>query len=279
MTRSATDGIDATDTAGATAAAASTAATALETRALTVRIDEALLLDEVDFRATAGRLHALIGPNGAGKSTLLGVLAGDRRPSSGSVSLGGRELGGWPLRELARARAVLTQEHQVSFPFPVREVVEMGRHPWARTAEADDDDAVDRAMAATDVTHLGLRTVPSLSGGERARVALARVIAQQAHVMLLDEPTAALDLRHQEDVLRLARAHAEAGDTVVVVLHDLNLAAAYADDVTLLDRGRVVTSGSPAEVLTAERIEAVYGQPVEVVPHPRTGVPLVLPVR
>ncbi|MFF2388211.1 heme ABC transporter ATP-binding protein [Agromyces sp. NPDC058104] len=272
-----------TGTAGTTAAAEPTGALAsgaLETRALTVRIDDATLLHEVDFHATPGRVHALIGPNGAGKSTLLGVLAGDRRPSSGSVALDGRELGAWPLRELARARAVLTQEHQVTFPFPVREVVEMGRHPWARTAEADaDESAVDRAMRATDVAHLGLRTVPSLSGGERARVALARVIAQQAPVMLLDEPTAALDLRHQEDVLRLARAHAEAGDTVVVVLHDLNLAAAYADDVTLLDRGRVVTTGAPAEVLTAERIEAVYGQPVEVVPHPRTGVPLVLPVR
>lgn len=242
--------------------------------------DGPAIIDGAHLTVEPGKVHCIIGPNGAGKSTLLGVLAGDRRPTSGSVALGGRELASWPLRELARARAVLTQEHQVTFPFPVREVVEMGRHPWARTAESDaDETAIDRAMAATDVSHLGLRTVPSLSGGERARVALARVIAQQAPVMLLDEPTAALDLRHQEDVLRLARTHAAAGDTVVVVLHDLNLAAAYADDVTLLHHGRVVTSGSPAEVLTAERIEAVYGQPVEVVPHPRTGVPLVLPVR
>ncbi|MFF2272999.1 heme ABC transporter ATP-binding protein [Agromyces sp. NPDC058136] len=253
---------------------------ALEARALSVRIDGATLLDGVDFGASPGRVHALIGPNGAGKSTLLAVLAGDRRPSGGSVVLAGRELADWPVRELARARGVLTQEHQVTFPFPVREVVEMGRHPWARTPAAEDDDAVvERSMAATDVTHLGMRTVPSLSGGERARVALARVLAQQAPIMLLDEPTAALDLRHQEDVLRLARDRAAAGDTVVVVLHDLNLAAAYADDITLLHRGRVETSGAPAEVLTAERIEAVYGQSVEVIAHPSTGVPLVLPVR
>ncbi|WP_395245344.1 heme ABC transporter ATP-binding protein [Agromyces sp. MMS24-K17] len=261
-------------------ASAGAATGLLRAEAVTVSVDGADLLAAVDFAASPGRVHALIGPNGAGKSTLLGVLAGDRTASSGAVTLDGRPLAGIGLAALARHRAVLTQEHAVTFPFPAREVVEMGRHPWSRTPAADDDEAaIDEAMAQTDVSHLAARTVPSLSGGERARVALARVLAQRTPVLLLDEPTAALDLRHQEDVLRLARERASAGGTVVVVLHDLNLAAAYADDLTLLRGGRVHATGSPAEVLTADAIGEVYGQAVDVLPHPRTGVPLVLPVR
>ncbi|QEO14793.1 heme ABC transporter ATP-binding protein [Agromyces intestinalis] len=256
------------------------AAPVLTATGLGVSIDGATLLHDVDFAAHAGELHALIGPNGAGKSTLLGVLAGDRRATTGSATLHTRSLHDWPLRDLARARAVLTQQHDVFFPFTVAQVVEMGRRPWARSPEASDDDAaIADAMRQTDVTHLADRRVPSLSGGERARAALARVLAQRAPVLLLDEPTAALDLKHQEDVLRLARARSRAGDTVVVVLHDLNIAAAYADRLTLLAGGRVAATGTPAEVLTAERIEQVYGQPVDVVPHPRTGAPLVLPLR
>lgn len=267
-------------TTDASATGTSPAALSLTAVGLAVEIDGVRLLDAVDFSATPGRVHALIGPNGAGKSTLLAALAGDRAAAAGIVHLGGTPVARQSPRALARLRAVLTQEHTVSFPFPVREIVAMGRHPWVGSTEADHDDRViDAAMAATDVSHLAARTVPSLSGGERARVALARVIAQGTPVLLLDEPTAALDLKHQEDVLRLARMHAEAGATVVVVLHDLNLAAAYADDITLLRLGRVVATGAPADVLTAERIEAVYGQPVEVLPHPRTGAPLVLPVR
>ena len=267
-------------TTDASATGTSPAALSLTAAGLAVEIDGVRLLDAVDFSATPGRVHALIGPNGAGKSTLLAALAGDRAAAAGTVHLGSTPVARQSPKALARLRAVLTQEHTVSFPFPVREIVAMGRHPWVGSTEADHDDRViDAAMAATDVSHLAARTVPSLSGGERARVALARVIAQRTPVLLLDEPTAALDLKHQEDVLRLARMHAEAGATVVVVLHDLNLAAAYADDITLLRLGRVVATGAPADVLTAERIEAVYGQPVEVLPHPRTGAPLVLPVR
>ncbi|WP_082467901.1 heme ABC transporter ATP-binding protein [Leifsonia sp. Leaf264] len=245
-----------------------------------VVIDGATLLDGVDFEARPGEVHALIGPNGAGKSTLLGVLAGDRAATSGSVQVQGRPIGSWRLRELARTRAVLLQQHDVFFPFTAGAVVAMGRAPWRGTpAEDDDERLIAAAVAETDVVHLTARTVPSLSGGERARVALARVLAQAAPTLLLDEPTAALDLRHQEDVLRIARSRSRAGDTVVVVLHDLNLAAAYADRITLLAGGRLVASGSPDAVLTAERITEVYGQAVEVIPHPRTGAPLILPLR
>lgn len=260
--------------------AAASASPSLTARGLTVTIDDARLLDDVEFEAHRGELHALLGPNGAGKSTLLGALAGDLKPSAGEVSLNGRSLAGWKLRELARVRAVLLQQHDVFFPFTVREVVEMGRAPWRGTASEDDDERmIAEAMMLTDVTALSDRAVPSLSGGERARAALARVLAQGASTLMLDEPTAALDLKHQEDVLRLAEDRAESGDTVIVVLHDLNLAAAYADRVTLMQRGRIVATGAPRDVLTAERISAVYGQPVEVFDHPRTGVPLILPLR
>jgi iron complex transport system ATP-binding protein len=267
--------------AAATAAdVVASAAPALSARGLCVTIDNARLLADIDFDARPGELHALLGPNGAGKSTLLGALAGDVRPSAGTVTADGRELREWKLKELARARAVLLQQHDVFFPFTVREVVEMGRAPWRGTAAEDDDERmIAEAMALTDVTELGPRAVPSLSGGERARAALARVLAQGAPTLMLDEPTAALDLKHQEDVLRLARQRAASGDTVIVVLHDLSLAAAYADRVTLLQGGRIVASGTPRAVLTAERIGAVYGQAVEVIDHPRTGVPLILPLR
>ncbi|RLK52318.1 heme ABC transporter ATP-binding protein [Microbacterium telephonicum] len=237
-------------------------------------------LTDAAIEVRAGEVHALVGPNGAGKSTLFAVLAGDVTPAAGAVTLDGRELAARHPRDLARRRAVLLQESRVSFPFTVEQVVRMGRAPWARTPAADDDDAaVAAALAETDMTALAGRTVSSLSGGERARAALARVLAQRVDVLLLDEPTAALDLRHQEDTLRLARGRAQAGAAVAVVLHDLNAALAYADRATLLAGGRVVASGTPAEVLTAERIGDVYGQPVDVFPHPLTGVPVVVPQR
>ncbi len=173
---------------------------------------------------------------------------------------------------------MLTQDNALSFPFRVREVVEMGRSPWARTTEGREDDAaVAAAMDAADVHHLLDRRFTELSGGEKARVSLARVLAQQTPVVLLDEPTAALDLRHQEDVLRVARALAAAGRAVVVVLHDLSLAGAYADRLALISEGRLEAVGAPAEVLTEERVERVYGLPVEL--HLVNGRPVVVPVR
>lgn len=236
------------------------------------------VLADASVELHAGEVHVLVGPNGAGKSTLFGVLAGDIAAASGEVALDGMPLRALPPKELARRRAVLLQHNDVSFPFTVAEVVRMGRAPWRRTpAEDEDDAAVARALELTDLAALADRTVSTLSGGERARTALARVLAQAADVLLLDEPTAALDLRHQEDVLRIARARADAGGTVAIVLHDLNAAMRCADRVTLLAGGRVVASGAPAAVLTAERIGAVYDQAVDVFPHPRTGVPIVVP--
>lgn len=237
-------------------------------------------LDDVSMTVRVGEVHALVGPNGAGKSTLFAVLAGDVAPTAGRVTLDGDPVDRLRPRDLARRRAVLLQESRVTFPFTVEQVVRMGRAPWARTpAEDEDDDAVAEALAAADLDALRDRTLPALSGGERARTALARVLAQRVDVLLLDEPTAALDLRHQEDVLRLVRARADAGAAVAIVVHDLNAALAYADRVTLLAAGRVAASGTPATVLTSERIETVYGQPVEVIDRPGDAAPIIVPRR
>ncbi|MGW7070097.1 heme ABC transporter ATP-binding protein [Streptomyces sp. NPDC054855] len=251
-----------------------------EASGLRVRLGGREVLAGVSLTARAGEVLALVGPNGAGKSTLLAALAADLPADEGVVRVCGRPTTQWPARELALRRAVLPQAAALSFPFAVEDVVRMGRAPWAGTALEDDDDRVVReAMAATEVSEFAARPFSSLSGGERARVALARVLAQRAPLLLLDEPTAALDLRHQELVLRICRERASAGDAVVVVLHDLGLAAAYADRVAVLSGGAVAVEGPPAEVFTGPLLSEVYRQPVEVFPHPRTGAPLVVPVR
>ncbi|MBT2449901.1 heme ABC transporter ATP-binding protein [Streptomyces sp. ISL-43] len=245
-----------------------------------VRLGEREVLAGIGLTVRAGEVLALVGPNGAGKSTLLAALSADLPVSSGVVRIDGRPVGDWSAPELALRRAVLPQSAALAFPFPVEDVVRMGRAPWAGTALADaDEEAVASAMAATEVTDFAARPFSALSGGERARVALARVLAQRAPLLLLDEPTAALDLRHQELVLRICRERAAAGDGVVVVLHDLGLAAAYADRVAVLHDGRIAADGPPSEVFEDGLLSRVYRQPVEVLPHPRTGAPLVVPVR
>ncbi|MGW2169832.1 heme ABC transporter ATP-binding protein [Streptomyces sp. NPDC001705] len=251
-----------------------------EADGLRVRLGGRPVLDGVGVTVRAGEVLALVGPNGAGKSTLLGALAADVPVTEGLVRVHGRPVARWTAPELALRRAVLPQSASLSFPFPVAEVVRMGRAPWAGSDREDEDDAaVAEAMARTEVTGFAGRPFSALSGGERARVALARVLAQRAPLLLLDEPTAALDLRHQELVLRLCRERARAGDAVVVVLHDLALAAAYADRVAILRAGRIAAEGPPAEVFDEDLLSEVYDQPVEVLPHPRTGALLVVPRR
>lgn len=247
---------------------------------LRLRLGQREVLAGIDLTARAGEVLALVGPNGAGKSTLLGALAADLPAASGVIRIDGRPVGDWSAPDLALRRSVLPQSAALSFPFPVEDVVRMGRAPWAGTPLAEaDEEAVASAMAATEVTDFAARPFSALSGGERARVALARVLAQRAPLLLLDEPTAALDLRHQELVLRICRERAAAGDAVVVVLHDLGLAAAYADRAAVLHDGRIAADGPPSEVFEGELLSRVYRQPVEVLPHPRTGAPLVVPVR
>lgn len=245
-------------------------------RSVTCRRGGRPVLRDVSLEVLPREVLALVGPNGAGKSSLLGVLAGDLGVAEGEVELGGRPIGSWAPRELARQRSVLLQANDVSFPFRAAEVVEMGRSPWAGIATlADDATALARAVAQADVEHVMGRPYTTLSGGERARVSLARVLAQDTQVVLLDEPTAALDLRHQEEVMAVARDLARAGRAVVVVLHDLSVAAAWADRIAIIDAGRLVARGRPVDVLTEDRVLEVYGIAVHVVRTPDGHVAVV----
>jgi iron complex transport system ATP-binding protein len=245
---------------------------------VSVTLDGRSVLSDITLEVIPGEVLALVGPNGAGKSTLLAVLSGERHPDAGTVTLDDRPMSGFSPLDLARRRSVLTQENTLTFPFRVREVLEMGRSPWARTPQlADDERALTAAADRADVSGLLGRRFTELSGGERARVSLARVLAQDTAIVFLDEPTAALDLRHQEDVLRVARELAADGRAVVVVLHDLSLAGAVADRVGLLDAGRLVALGPPAKVLNASGLSKVYRVKVEV--FERDGTLLVVPLR
>lgn len=235
------------------------------------------VLRGVDLTVRAGELVAVVGPNGAGKSTLLKALAGDL-PVGGTITLDGQPLHSLPPVVLARRRAVLPQQHHVAFPFRVSEIVAMGRAPWARTPQAvHDGAAIAEALAATETTALAERSVSWLSGGELARVMLARVLAQRTPVLLLDEPAAALDPHHQDRVLRLLAGRARGGAAVLTILHDLTAAATHADRLVVLADGLVRADGEPGAVLTGPLLSEVYGAPMEVVPHPRTGAPIVLP--
>ncbi len=246
----------------------------LAARSVTVRRSGRILLDDVTVHAAPGRVTALVGPNGAGKSTLLGALSGDGAIDSGSVVLDGEDLRRTPIRDRARLRAVLPQSHPATVPFTAGEVIEFGRAPWGEP----DPELRRRVIAECDVAHLLDRPVTVLSGGELARVHCARVLMQDTPALLLDEPTAALDLRHAEAMLRLIAGRAREGATVVVVMHDLAAAAAHADDVIVLDHGRVVAAGAPADTLTAELIGRVWGLDVEVLAD-SGGNPVIVPVR
>lgn len=264
----------------------------LQARGLVLRRGRAVLVDGVDLDLAPGRLLAVVGPNGAGKSSLVGLLGGAVRPDGGEVRLNGRRLADWPAPELARHRAVLRQQSELGFNFSVREVAELGRSPHrGLSSAAEDDRAVAWAMRAAQIDGFADRLYPTLSGGERQRAQLARVLAQlrgrddglDGRCLLLDEPTASLDLRHQLELLELAKRLAGQGCAVLAVLHDLAMAARYADEVVVMQRGRVVARGRPAEVLATEQVEAVFevrldwrdGVPVAALPvtPPRSSVP------
>ncbi|VIO68193.1 Fe(3+) dicitrate transport ATP-binding protein FecE [Bradyrhizobium ivorense] len=219
------------------------------------------VLHDISLSLAAGHLVALVGPNGAGKTTLLRVLAG-LIPSSGDIQIGGDALSTLSLRERAKRFAYLPQGHMVHWPLPARDIVALGRYPHGATDPArlsqTDIEAVLRAMQAVDVTEFADRRVTELSGGERSRVALARVLAVEAPVILADEPTASLDPRHQIDVMQKLRNVADTGVLVVVVTHDLGLAARFADHVLVLSEGRLAAQGAPGEALSENVLAEVF---------------------
>ena len=234
-------------------------------------------------RVGPGELLAVCGPNGAGKSTLLRMISGELTPSAGEIVLFDSPLRAWRPRALAQRRAVVPQSSPCDFPFRAWEVVMLGRTPHPRSAR--DRDIALNALDEVGAGHLAERLLPQLSGGERQRVTLARALAQLhglsgPGLLLLDEPTAALDLQHQESVLRLLRRRCDArGDGVLIILHDLNLAAAYADRVLLMVEGEALASAPPEEALTPDLVERAYGLQVRALRHPDTGRALLVPAR
>jgi iron complex transport system ATP-binding protein len=232
---------------------------------VSVRIGTRTILEDVDLALSPGRITVVIGPNGAGKSTLLKAMAGERRPAAGSIKLNGRNVYQMRPHDLATGRAVLAQSVSLSAPFTVDEIVRLGIPASVRPDVADL--LVLRGLAAIDLPDAGLRPITHLSGGEQQRVHAARVLIQlwsqgdsdDPRYLLLDEPTTHLDPAHQLLLMKLARNHADSGGGVLAILHDLNLAAAVADEIAVLHRGRIVASGPPESVMTEALMSDVYG--------------------
>ncbi|MFD9945512.1 ABC transporter ATP-binding protein [Nonomuraea sp. NPDC059023] len=247
----------------------------LRAEGVSVVVNGRALVSEVTLAVAPGELVALVGPNGAGKSTLLRTFYRAMRPTSGRVLLDGHDIWRMPAKRLARTLAAVLQESPGSFELTVHDVVSMARTPYKRPFEGDDDSdrsIVRGALTELDVADLAEAPFDRLSGGEKQRVLIARALAQQPGTMILDEPTNHLDLRHQLDALRLVR---RLGVTAVVALHDLNLAAAFCARICVMDGGRLVADGPPADVLTEDLLAEVYRVSAEIRPHPRTGVPQV----
>ncbi len=254
----------------------------VQVEAVSFRIGDALLVRDVSLDVRPGERVAIVGPNGAGKSTLLHLVAGDLAPSTGRVLLDGADVAQRSFDELARLRSMLTQRSVIDVPYTAAQIVAMGRFPHrhdANNTSSLDQAAVRRAMAVTDTTRFSTRVFGTLSGGEKTRVSLARVLAQEAPIVLLDEPTTALDLAHQQRVLRTVGSLGAEGRAVIAVLHDLNSAAAFADVIHIMHGGSIVAFGDPKAVLSTALLSDVFATPLIVVDHPLHDGPLVLPAR
>jgi iron complex transport system ATP-binding protein len=254
---------------------------------VTVKIAKKTLLDNVSLQIKPGELLAVIGPNGAGKSTLLKILCDEMQPTSGAVSMNGKIISDWVLSERAQLCAVLPQSSSLSFPFSVLDVVLMGRSPHSKTSNASNDLKIThQAIRLVGIDSLVERTYTTLSGGERQRVHFARALAQiwepvtsQTRYLMLDEPTSALDIACQHDCLSIARDFAtKQGVAVIAVLHDLNLAALYADRIAVLHAGRLIACDKPDVVINEDLIQHVFDYSVRVYAHPlNSKCPLVVP--
>ncbi|WAL63750.1 ABC transporter ATP-binding protein [Amycolatopsis cynarae] len=254
----------------------------LRAQALKLAYGDRVVVDGLDLDVLDGTITAIIGPNGCGKSTLLRALARLLAPREGAVLLDGKRIDRLPTREVARIVGLLPQAPSAPEGLTVADLVSRGRHPhqrWYRQWSADDQAAIDRALRLTGMDELADRVVDQLSGGQRQRAWISMTLAQETGLLLLDEPITYLDLAHQVDVLDLVyRLHAERGTTVVMVLHDLNLAARYADTLVAMRDGRIVAQGEPGAVLTEPLLAEVFGLAAKVLPDPVAGTPLVIPV-
>ena len=250
----------------------------LQAECLTVRYNGTPVVDDISLAAAAGEVIGLIGPNGAGKTTLIKALSGLLKPLSGIIALDGEALAQWNRDALARCVGYLSQNRVVHWPVTVERLVSLGRlphrSPWQNLTQADEY-AIDQALATADVATIRTRTVTTLSGGELARVLLARVLAGQPRVLLADEPVSGLDPGHRLQVLDRLRAISRDGRLVVIVLHDLTLASRFCDRLILLDQGKLVADDTPEKVLQPERLSSVYGVDAVTVTH--NGQQAVLP--
>lgn len=251
-------------------------------RDLTVSRGDEQVLDGVSLTVDRGELVGLVGPNGAGKTTLISLLNGTLDPESGTIELDGRDRESLSQREIARIVATVPQETSTAFEFDVESVVEMGRTPYVSrfgTTTAEDHDAVERAMARAEVSAFADRSVTTLSGGERQRVMVARALAAETPGLLLDEPTASLDINHQLRTLELVREAVDDGKGALAAIHDLNLAARVCDRLILLANGRVRTEGPPREVLADDALADAFGVRAVVSDDPAVGSPMVTALR
>ncbi len=235
-------------------------------------------LDNVSIDMSSKRMYGIVGPNGSGKSTLLRIMAGITVPEGGQVSVKGKELKDYSRRAFARNVAFLPQSPSPSFDLSVRDVVSLGRYPHQSglgLISREDERVIKRTLKETECEHFADRLFSTLSGGEKQRVMVAGVLAQEPSAVLLDEPGASLDLHHKSHIFDLLWSLSRSGLTVVVVTHDLNLAGEYCDELILISSGRVARSGCPEEVMDAGLLSEVYGADLQVIEHPLTGSPLV----
>jgi iron complex transport system ATP-binding protein len=239
-------------------------------------------VDGVSFLAPRGKLTALAGPNGSGKSSIVRALLRRAEIAGGSVTIDDREVNAISYADLSRQVAVVPQREEAAFPSQVREYVALGRYPhlglW-RAPGADDESAIDRALLQAGVEELAARDTDALSGGEWQRVRIARALAQNTPALVLDEPTTFLDVAHEMAIFELLSSLARSGIAVLLVSHQLNLVARFADTIVLLDEGKVAISGAPADVMQADRLEAIYRWPVVITRDPAVGAPALVPLR
>lgn len=253
----------------------------LQTQDLSLGYGPLAIIEALNLAAPSGQITALIGPNGCGKSTVLRGMARLLRPRHGSVLLDGRAIHSLPTKQMARELGILPQAPSAPEGISVRELVAQGRYPhqdWFQQWSQADEQALQTALDLTHLQPLAERAVDTLSGGQRQRAWIAMALAQETNILLLDEPTTYLDLAHQLEILNLLADLNQQGKTIIMVLHDLNLAGAYADRLVALREGQIYAQGSPTEVLTEETVEQVFGIKSRVVPHPVTGLPLCLPL-